>query len=68
MFLNVDFQTVLCRLSQSYTRPLIKNSSLDSIKNNFLKRQKIYLSIADIIVDANKSIDDICDNIIKNIK
>lgn len=68
VFLNVDFQTVLSRLSQSYTRPLIKNSSLGSIKNNFLKRQKIYLSVADIIVDANRSINDICDNIIKNIK
>lgn len=67
VFLNVDFQNAILRLSKSYTRPLIKNSSIDSIKNNFLKRQKIYLSVADIIVDANKSIDDICNDIIKSI-
>ena len=65
-FLDASLPTIISRLKSDFSRPLLKNKDFE--KKLFYKRKNIYLSTADFIVDANRSIEQICKDIISKIK
>lgn len=68
IFINVSFDIITYRLSKDNTRPLIKNSDINSIEELFKQRQEKYQLVSDIMVDGTLSIDEICKDIISKVE
>lgn len=66
IYLNASLHTIYKYLANDTTRPLLKNSSLLSIKSLLDERQIIYVKSSDIIINVdNKQVDEIVKNIIE---
>jgi shikimate kinase len=68
IYLKIDFDDILSRLSKDdfEKRPLLKN--IDSAKELFLKRDTIYTNKADLIINANQTVENIINDISDRLK
>ncbi len=66
IWLNIDFDTFLFRTKGDNNRPLLKED-LKKLKERFEYRKNFY-SKADIVVDANKSVDEVLNIILEKLK
>ena len=68
VYLHADFLDLMKRLEGDSTRPLLQQKSLDEIKNIYDERLPQYYK-ADIIIDtSNKSVLEVIDEIVHQIK
>jgi shikimate kinase len=65
IWLKIDFDTFLSRTKGDNNRPLLKED-INKLKNRFEYRKNFY-SEADIIIDANKSINSILEEILNKL-
>lgn len=64
-FLDASFEHISHRLLDDNTRPLFQDKN--KAHKLFLERQKIYKKNCDVIINANKSIQEIVEEILKNL-
>ena len=69
ILLTASAKNIYKRVKDSTTRPLLNNNmTIEHISNLMESRKEKYLKAADIIIDTdNKSIKEICQEIIKSI-
>lgn len=67
-FLKANIDTIKSRLKGDNKRPLLKNLDDSLLEELFSKRNKLYESTCDIIIDANKSKELVCKDIIRHLK
>ena len=69
ILLNATAETILERVKNSHNRPLLEgNKNVEYIRQLMSKREDKYNSAADYVVDVdNKAVDDIADEIYKNV-
>src|SRR5690554_1614798 len=62
IYIDTDIEIIRKRLETDYERPLLKTKTLDSLyEERFLK----YLDFADVIVSNNKTLENVCEDIIE---
>ena len=62
IYIDTDIEIIRKRLETDYERPLLKTKTLDSLYGErFLK----YLDFADVIVSNNKTLENVCEDIIE---
>lgn len=62
IYIDTDIEIIRKRLETDYARPLLKTKTLDSLyEERFLK----YLDFADVIVSNNKTLENVCEDIIE---
>ena len=67
-FLKASKNVIKSRLKDDCSRPLLKNLNDEAFDKLFYKRCQLYESICDIIIDANKSEQSVCQDIINFIE
>ena len=65
-YLDAPIEILTARLISDSTRPLIKSKS--SIQKIFDERKEKYFNAADFIINANQSLDEVCEDIINKIE
>ena len=68
VYLKASAPTIISRVAAS-DRPLISGDTENSVKRLMTERKEVYERYADIVVSTNrKSVDKICDEIIKKLE
>lgn len=62
-FLSVDLETILSRIGKTTDRPLLHGKAQEKIENLYVSRIPVYNKIADCVVDAEGSVEDIATRI-----
>ena len=68
IYLKVDQNILVKRLSKSTKRPLLKNTNTEVIINQLYKKRKNYYNKADLIIENNGQKKIVLENILKKIK
>lgn len=68
IFLDINFETALARLKNDTTRPILIGKTGLELQRLYERRKNIYLSHADIIIDANAVPLEVCNKIVQHIK
>lgn len=66
-FLKANIETIKFRLKNDNKRPLLKTLNDKSLEKFIFDRNKLYESICDIIIDANRPKELVCKDIIRYI-
>lgn len=67
IFLDANFNTIKNRLKNDTTRPLL-NKEFFELQRLYQKRKKIFLKNADLVINANGSPFEVCNQIVNNLK
>ncbi len=68
IYLKVDQNILVKRLSKSTKRPLLKNTDTEVVINQLYKKRKNYYNKADLIIENNGQKKIVLENILKKIK
>lgn len=68
IFLDVNFETALVRLKNDTTRPIFIGKTRLELQMLYERRKNIYLSHADMVIDANAVPLEVCNKIVYHIK